>query len=94
MERSPSPRSKTVRELADYLAFLVLYAPDEFPAWRKLNLEKAFLQLESDVRACASELGTTRFSEAERLIQTSLEAYRAGDSIQGAHALQGILHAL
>jgi hypothetical protein len=94
MEPSLPPRSKTLRELADYLAFLVLYAPDEFPAWRQLNLEKAFAQLEVDVQACATELGAGRYEQAKRLIPVSLEAYRAGDSVKGAHVLQELLNAL
>ena len=89
------PSCRTVAELDDYLTFIVLSAPSNFPAWRKLDLESAFADLSISIDACAGELGgPTRVREIKQQAAESLAAYRRGDIVKGAHILQDIQHAL
>jgi len=89
------PHCRTVGELNDYLAFILLSAPSNFPAWRKVDLESAFAQLSISVDACADELGgPARVREIKQQAADSLAAYQRGDVVKGAHILQDIKHAL
>ncbi len=42
MNQKPPGRVKNLSELKDYIAFIILYAPDTFPERRNLNLNSAF----------------------------------------------------
>ena len=91
----PIARCKTLSELSDYLAFLVLYAPDDFPAWRDLTLESAFAQLLVDIDACASLVGSEqRLKELKEYAASANRSYKSGDPVNGAHALQDAIQSL
>lgn len=79
---------KNISEIDDYIAFLVLYAPDSFPAWRGLGLESAFQKLINSIEACAPEMGQEKAVKAREKCEEALAAYMSGDDTAGAHLLQ------
>lgn len=95
MAHQISARCKSLEELDDYLAFMVLYAPDYFPAWRNLDLGSAFQQLNTDIASLESCFQSpSHFQKAKELAQNSFTAYSSGNSVQGAHALQDLMQCL
>lgn len=93
--RQAEPLCTNVGELRDFLAFLFLSAPDNFPAWRDLDLESAFQKLDRSVDICAAELGQpNRVAEIKTRIFEALAAYRGGNSASGAIMLQELMHSL
>jgi hypothetical protein len=86
---------RSVDELKDFIAVVVLCAPDTFPSWRHLDLESAFAKLQESTDLCAGELGGPGgVSSIKSNISASLNAYRSGDTVRGAHILQDVMHAL
>jgi hypothetical protein len=80
-----------VEGILEYLAFLVLHAPDDFeedylPRGEQLDLDRAFAQLRLGVDRIASRYENG--SELGVLVESSYAAYRAGDDSQGARLLQ------
>ena len=95
MQPPMKPRSKTASELSDYLAYLVVYAPDLFPAWRKLTLESAFDQLFIDLHEVSKTLDSASLAQnAKEQAEQALLAYRSNDCVKGAHLLQSIMQSL
>lgn len=79
-------------ELKDFIAFVVLYGPDDFPAWRNMDITKAFSQMHEGVDACKNEIGNgAKCDQIENLFLSAEAAYNNGDSITGAHVLQDIM---
>jgi hypothetical protein len=86
---------KRPSELKDFLAFLVLYAPDEFPEWRDLTLEKALVQLVDGIEACKAKLGSAEnLAKLKSSAAEAAEAYRCGNVVAGAHTLQDMMRLL
>jgi len=88
---------KTVVEYHDYLASVVLQAPDRFydvcamsqAADQPQELERAFDQLRSQFHLIRRKLNDEHLSKiCQTLIDMALEAYASGDSKVGAHTLQ------
>ena len=88
---------ETLGRWHDSWASLVLSAPDRFREIRSnalfINQKKALRDAFDDIRAnfdfARRKLKDERLIRiAEELIEMSLEAYLAGDSKKGAHALQ------
>ncbi len=82
-------------ELRDFVAYVVLYAPDRFPfrdfltSEEQLDLEKAFQELRRGLSFLKRRVPDgNRFASLSRLLEDSLEAYRKGDAVKGAHLLQ------
>lgn len=80
-------------DLYDFLAQVIICAPDNFievdylPTEDQLDLEKAFAELN---RGMVYLEMPTQFQQErlQNLLTQSLQAYRQGDSVLGAHLLQ------
>lgn len=76
-------------ELKDFMAFVVLYGPDEFPAWREMDMTKAFLQIYEGLDECRGEFPSGAiFEKVKGLLLEAEAAYKAVDIVKGAHRLQ------
>jgi hypothetical protein len=82
---------RNLSQVRDYLAFLVLYAPDEFPTSRQLTLKQAFDDLSESLERCEGELSETQAKVVASTVQSARHAYETGDSVKGAHLLQDLM---
>lgn len=86
---------KTKSELNDFIAFVVLYGPNDFPAWRNMTMEKAFAEITAGLELFAKDFKTTDdASTAKRLAAQSEAAYSSGEINKGAHLLQELAELL
>jgi hypothetical protein len=84
-----------IRELKDFIAFVVLYGPDQFPEWRDITMAKAVARIDREIQELAKESpGATAWSESARLLAAARGAYSEGDPVKGAHFLQDLIAAL
>jgi hypothetical protein len=81
--------------LKDFIGYVVLSAPDNFVEEdylqpdEQMNLERAFEELRNAMNLIKpSKLNDAARSEALSLLEESLNSYRAGDDVKGAHLLQ------
>lgn len=88
-------RVKSLDRLYDFIATVVLYAPDRFPKRdylkpeEQLNLERAFEELNSGMEYVREKIKDQgRLDELQQILDDSLAAYRVGDDVKGAHLLQ------
>ena len=89
------PLCKTIDEIDDFIAFLVLYCPNHFHPRHNLDLESAFEQLRLSIRACAGEFPSKEtMTTVENMSEEALLSYRGGINKQGAHILQDIAQVL
>ena len=84
-----------ISEYRDFLSYVLLYAPDEFPQEDyfepkdQLNLDKAFDELRRAfpmIKKRVKEQET--LSMLRELLEISYEGYKSGDHKKGAYALQ------
>ncbi len=82
---------KNLNTLRDFLSLVVVHAPDDFPREddlsddEQLNLERAFAKLHAGLRFLPVDRQMTRL---RTLLDEALAAYRSGNDVEGAHALQ------
>jgi hypothetical protein len=82
---------KTKAELYDFIAFVVLYGPDNFPARRKLTMTSAFEEIMGGLDRCAHEFKSQDLLLAARqLAMQAKAAYDSGEANKGAHLLQDL----
>jgi hypothetical protein len=81
--------------LYDFIGYVVLSAPDEFPQEDflrpedQMTLDRAFEELAHGVLLVEQDFpGADRQRGLSAVLERSLAAYRAGDSLTGAHSLQ------
>ena len=81
--------------LWDFIGYVVLSAPDNFAEEdylqpdEQMNLERAFEELRNAINLIKpSKLNDAERTEALSLLEESLNSYRAGDDVKGAHVLQ------
>ena len=86
---------KDLDSLWDFIGYVVLSAPDDFDEEdylqpdEQMNLERAFEELRNAMNLIKpSKMDDAKRSEAFALLDESLNAYRAGDDVKGAHVLQ------
>ena len=88
-------RVKSLERLYDFIATVVLCAPDRFPKRDylaeedQLTLDRAFEELNAGMEFVRKEItDEVELARLQRLLDESLAAYRAGDEVKGAHLLQ------
>lgn len=88
-----TPRS--IARYHDFLSYVVVSAPDDFPAEdylqpeEQMTLDKAFSELLGELPAVRSLVkDEQRMAVLRELLRMSQEAYRSGDAARGAHILQ------
>lgn len=86
---------KTIDDLYNLIGFVVLCAPDKFPArdylkpGDQMNLDRAFDQLRQGVEiGYPADFYPEKKIELYSLLNQSFSAYKAGDRFNGAHLLQ------
>lgn len=85
---------KDIDSLYDFIGYVVLGAPNEFPVEdflppdEQMNLEKAFEELRRGLGVIDLEVANERKLRLSSLLDESLAAYRSGDDVKGAHLLQ------
>ena len=77
-------------ELIDFLAYVSVYAPDEFPREDEgVNLESAFSELFHGLEACGGEVGNESISmKCEQMLQDAKQSYMDGEVHAGTELLQ------
>jgi len=88
-------RIQNLDSLYDFIGYVVLCAPDQFPhrdylpADQQMNLERAFEELRQAISLVEADFPS---ADEQRGLSTtlarSLVSYRQGDVVAGAHALQ------
>ena len=86
---------ENTNDLLDFLSYVVLYAPDEFPeedylsASEQMNLEKAFEFLSKSMEFVKEKITDgDQLNKLKTLLDESKQAYENGDDVKGAHLLQ------
>ena len=84
-----------LNSLRDFVGYVVLCAPDNFPEEdflkpdEQMNLERAFEELRNALNLFkTSKLNDVKRRDALALLEESLNSYRTGDVVRGAHLLQ------
>lgn len=86
---------KNIGELDDFIAFVVLYGPDRFPAVRNMDMEKAFQEIAAGIENSSSEINDVDKLQKLRSLSDEAEAlYSSGADVQGAHKLQKLAEVL
>jgi len=88
-------RVTNISGLFDFIGYVVLCAPNAFPARdylkpeEQMNLDRAFEELAEGVRLVERDFPNADQQRGlSALLAQSHEAYRSGDEVSGAHLLQ------
>ncbi|WP_299322366.1 hypothetical protein [Parasphingopyxis sp.] len=91
----PGEWVKDIDALHDFVSYVVLCAPDEFPVedfledHEQMNLEKAFEELRHGILLLHPEVGTPqKVPIMHSKLDEAYKAYKAGDGDKGAHLVQ------
>lgn len=86
---------RDINSLYDFIGYVVLRAPDRFPvedylpADQQMNLDRAFDELRRGLGLVEPEVANDEKRKGlQQLLDESLNAYRMGDDMKGAHLLQ------
>lgn len=86
---------KNIGELDDFIAFVVLYGPDRFPAVRQMDMNKAFTEISAGIENSSLEIkDDVKIQKLRELCQKADEFYSSGDDVKGAHMLQELAEVL
>jgi hypothetical protein len=87
-------RVKSLERLYDFIATVVVCAPDRFPKedflpeQDQLTLDRAFEELNFGMQFVREEIeDEAELERLQRVLDESLAAYRAGDVVKAAHLL-------
>lgn len=88
-------RVNDINSFYDFIGYVVLCAPDQFPqrdylpAEDQMNLERAFVELHHGVEFIDPGVASGEsLSTIKSLIDQAHAAYKGGDEVKGAHLLQ------
>lgn len=80
---------KSVSELDNFLAFVLLYGPDRFPPQRDMNIKKAFLEINAGINYCADEIDSAKkIEKLKTLSKKSEDNFKTGNEVEAAHMIQ------
>ena len=86
---------RDIDSLYNFIGYVLIYAPDRFPKRdfrppdQQINLDRAFDELRAGTRFIDPEVADeAKQKTLASLLDQSLEAYRKGDEVKGAHLLQ------
>ena len=89
------PWVKHIDGLHDFISYVVVHAPDEFPQEdfldddEQMTLDQAFAELRDGLRFVEAAFpGADKERGLSDLLDRSLQNYKNGDDIRGAHLLQ------
>jgi hypothetical protein len=76
-------------ETRDFFAYLVAYAPDEFPPEEGLDLDSAFTELRHGIQVSKTRVRSGLLAgQCSAKVEEAYALYRAGRINEGAWALQ------
>jgi hypothetical protein len=75
-------------EVIEFVAYVVLSAPADFPPEDNMNLERAFQEFRHGFDCAASELAEDTLSLARKMLEEAYEHYKADRVNEGAWKLQ------
>ena len=88
-------RIQDIDSLYDFIGYVVLCAPDDFPKRdylppdRQMNLDRAFEELRLAIELVEADFpGADLQRGLSVALNRSLQSYRQGDVVAGAHSLQ------
>jgi len=88
-------RVQSIDSLYDFIGYVVLCAPDQFPqrdylpADQQMNLSRAFEELERGIALVEADFpGADEKRGLSVTLARALASYRQGDDVAGAHTLQ------
>jgi hypothetical protein len=88
-------RVKDIDSLYDFIGYVVLCAPHQFPVRdylppdAQMNLDKAFDELRRGIDLIEPDMADdAKRKHLGSLLDQALVAYRAGDELKGAHLVQ------
>jgi hypothetical protein len=86
---------RDITSLYDFIGYVVLSAPDRFPREdyladeEQMNLDRAFAELRAGAALVEQDFpGANETRGLTELLERSLQAYKRGDEVAGAHLLQ------
>ena len=88
-------RVKDIDSLYDFIGYVVLCAPDDFPRrdylaeQDQMNLERAFAELQKGI-----EIAGIDKTHLSLILEESLSLYKSGSQIEAAHKLQDFQNAI
>ena len=81
---------QAIPDLRDLIRFVILKAPDRFPADISMTLERAFVELNELLARSTSALGFEKQVQYGKLLETALKHYSSGDAKTAIASLQAI----
>jgi hypothetical protein len=79
---------RRISEVRDFLGFMVMTCPDDFPPEGNLDLDSAFATLVDGLEAVRGPLGEQRHRDLVRMAGEAKALYEAGDEDGGSFTLQ------
>lgn len=88
-------RIKSIDHFYDFIGYVVLCAPNNFPhrdyhrAEEQMDLERAFSEIKESILLVEADFpGADLDRGLSQLLERSLDSYKQGDEVAGAHLLQ------
>ncbi|MFC0156126.1 hypothetical protein ACFFJ4_21825 [Xanthomonas dyei] len=88
-------RVNSIDSLYDFIGYVVLCAPDNFPvrdylpADAQMNLDRAFAELRHGIELIEHDMADdAKRKHLASLLDQAFAAYKAGDELRGAHLVQ------
>src|SRR4029078_1880700 len=86
-------RCRNKQELSEFLAFVVVFGPMEFPPEMKMSMSDAFENIRDGLGNSAGELGGRgRVVGLTSMLEYARSELEAGRGLRGLHILQDLMH--
>jgi hypothetical protein len=92
---------ESLRDLRNFLSYVLLYAPDRFPEEdhlapsEQMTLDRAFEELERGLAIVERQVrDPSRMAVLREMLARAMAAYRRGDRREGGHCIQDLEQAL
>jgi len=85
---------RTTTELSEFLAFVIIYGPDAFPAERQMTMEKAFRFIREGFSACSAEIEDRKMDQFQAQVDQAEALLSSGEEARAFICLQELKSAL
>jgi len=83
------------QELSDFIAFVVLYGPNDFPPERNMDMSAAIKEIRAGLQRCAHEIGgSERVAELTNMVEKAVDEINLGNENGGFHILQDVMSSI
>ena len=79
-----------LEETIEFISYVLLFAPHEFPEDESMDLDRAFSELRHGFDAAAAQVGEERLAPARLLLEEAYASYTSGQIKEGAAKIQQI----